>query len=295
MRYNEILTESLSRIVYHYTNLAAASKIMQTGNFELSSTLGAQSEENLGPKGYPYFLSTTRTLTGGFHEYVSAGSAMFVLDGNWFNDRYKSKPVDYWGNRDPLQSHHKDHEAEDRVFSKQPTIPIGGVTAIHVLIKSDNDHDNIGGWARTVFINAKRRGIKAYLYDDEAAWRKLDTRRAVPLSKNPALRGPQARGPRPSMYKPKGYLHPWVQLITATDKTQLAKDAESLRYSLGYTYDAQNAAQGLATDMSNARKPSAGIDRENAVKIIGFMRTNKLNNLSELIEHLKKKWVPARD
>lgn len=295
MKSAEFLVESLSRIVYHYTNLASAAKIMQTGNFELSSTLGAQSEEQLGPKGYPYFLSTTRTKLGGFHEYISAGAVMFVLDGDWFNNHYKSKSVDYWGNRDSLQSHHKQHEAEDRVFSKSPTIPIDGVSAIHVLIKPDNSNENLGGWARTVFINAKRRGIKAYLYNDEKAWRALDTRHTVPLSKNPALRGPQARGPRPSMYKRKGYLHPWLQLITYTDQTQLNKDADSLRRSLGYTYDTQTAQQGLAADMSNARKPSAGIDRENAIKIIGFMRKNKLNNLSDLVEYLRKKWAPARD
>lgn len=295
MRAGEFLSESLSRIAYHYTNLPNAAKIMASGNFELSSTLGTQSEENLSPKGYPYFLSTTRTLTGGYHEYIGSGSAMFVLDGNWFNDHYKSKPVDYWGNRDPLQSHHKAHEAEDRVFSKTPTIPISGVSAVHVLIKSDNTNENMGGWARTVLINAKKQSIKSYLYDDESAWRALDTRHSVPLSKNPSLRGPQARGHNPSMYKPKGYLHPWLQLITATDKSQLSKDADKLRYSLGYTYDAQSAEQGLGNEMSNARKPSAGIDRENATKIINYMSKNKLSTISDLIEHLKQKWVPARD
>lgn len=292
MKISELLLESLSRVAYHYTNLNNAAKIMQTGNFELASTLGTRSEEQLGPKGYPYFLSTTRTLTGGYHEYIGSGSAMFVLDGDWFNERYKSKPVDYWGNRDPLQSHHKAHEAEDRVFSKTPTIPIGGVSAVHVLIKPDSENEYLGGWARTVLINAKKRGIKAYLYDDEIAWRALDTRHSVPLSNNPALRGPQALGARSSMYKPKGYLHPWVQLLTATDKTQLGKDANSIRSSLSYTYDAENALQGLSAEMSNARKPSAGIDRENATRIITYMRQHKLSDLKQLVDHLKQKWAP---
>lgn len=279
---------------------------MQSGNFELSSTLGAQSEEEFAKKGYPYFLSTTRTRVGGYHGYTGNDAVMFVLDGDWFNDRYKSKPVDYWASknhetgeitsyRDPLKSHHKEAEAEDRVLSKTPTIPIDGVTAVHVLIKSDNTNEYAGGWARTVIINAKRRGIKAYLYDDEKAWRALDTRNSIPLSKNPVLRGPQHIVTRQSMYNRKGYLHPWVQLITATDKSQLTKDADKLRYSLGYTYDTQNAAQGLGTEMSNARKPASGIDRENATKIISYMNQNKLSNLKDLVEYLKKKWVPARD
>jgi hypothetical protein len=46
--------------------------------------------------------------------------------------------------------------------------------------------------------------------------------------------------------------------------------------------------------MSNARKPGSGIDRDNAVKIIDYMRKNKLNDLEELIVNLKKKWVPER-
>jgi hypothetical protein len=96
------------------------------------------------------------------------------------------------------------------------------------------------------------------------------------------------------MSKRKGYLYPWVQLITADNKTQLSKDADSLRYSLGYTYDAQNALQGLANEMSNVRKPSAGVGRENAIKIINYMRKHKLTTLSELVDYLKAKWAPSK-
>jgi hypothetical protein len=278
---------------------------MATGKFELSSDLGSV-EQQYAPKGYRYFLSTTRTLTGGYHEYTSSGSAMFVLDGNWFNQHYKSKPVDYWAsknpetgkissNRDPLQSHHKRHEAEDRVYSKTPSIPIDGVSAVHVLIKPDSENEYLGAWARTVLINAKKHGIKAYLYDDETAWRALDTRHSVPVSKNPMLRGQQNTRSYVSRHNRKGYLHPWIQLITATDKSQLSKKADDIRYRLGYTYDAHNALQGLGVEMSNARKPGSGIDRENAVKIIDYMRKNKLNDLKELIEHLKKKWTEVKN
>jgi hypothetical protein len=266
---------------------------MASGKFELSSDLGSV-EQQYAPKGYRYFLSTTRTLTGGYHEYTNSGSAMFVLDGNWFNQHYKSGPVDYWGNRDPLQSHHKKHEAEDRVFSKTSTIPIDGVSAVHVLIKPDSDNEHHGAWARTVLINAKKRGIKAYLYNDEKAWRQLDTSKSQSITGNPLLRGQQHVVTRQSMYNRKGYLHPWVQLITATDKSQLTKKADDIRYRLAYPYDAQSSLQGLGVEMSNARKPGSGIDRDNAVMIIDYMRKNKLNDLEALMDHLKKKWVPEK-
>ena len=106
MKSTEFLTETLSRIVYHYTRLPAAAKIMQTGDFQLSSDLGSI-EQQYSPKGYRYFLSTTRTKTGGYHNSIGSDAVLFVLDGNWFNQHYISKPIDYWLNRDPTQSHHK--------------------------------------------------------------------------------------------------------------------------------------------------------------------------------------------
>jgi hypothetical protein len=43
-------------------------------------------------------------------------------------------------------------------------------------------------------------------------------------------------------------------------------------------------------DLSNARKPNFGPDRKHATTIINCMRANKLNDVSELIEFLKKKY-----
>ena len=301
MKINELLVESLSRVAYHYSRLPSAAKIMASGEFELSSDLGSI-EQEYSPKGYHYFLSTTRTKLGGYHNFVGDSGVMFVLDGNWFNQHYKSGPVDYWTSKNTVtgeieslrgpdqKQSRKAHEAEDRVYSKTPTIPVDGVTAIHILIKPDSDNEYLGPWARTVLINAKRRGIPAYLYNDEAAWRRLDASKSQPISKNPVLRGQQHIVTRQSRYNRKGYLHPWLQLITATDKNQLSKAADGIRYSLQYTYDAQNALQGLGTEMSNARRPDSGIDRENASKIIGFMRKTGISDLKGLVEFLTDKW-----
>jgi hypothetical protein len=230
---------------------------------------------------------------------------MFVLDGNWFNQHYKSKSVDYWTSKNPetkeieslrgpdKNQFRKAHEAEDRVYSKTPSIPVDGVTAIHILIKPGNDNPFFGLWAKTVLKNAKQRDIPAYLYNDESAWRKLDTRLAVPQKKNPTLRVPRGTKepePRLSTHKPKGYLYPWIELIAATDKAQLSKDADGIRYNLQYTYYAQDALRDLVNEMSNARRPDSGIDRENAVKIIEFMKKNHVNDLKGLVELLTTKW-----
>jgi hypothetical protein len=54
MKSTEFLTETLSRVAYHYTRLDKAAKIMKAGQFELSSDLGSV-EQQYSPKGYRYF------------------------------------------------------------------------------------------------------------------------------------------------------------------------------------------------------------------------------------------------
>jgi len=279
------LSESLSRVAYHYTGLPAALKILTSGEFQLSSTLGSV-EQQYAPRGKPYFLSTTRTRTGGYHDYVGSTAVMFVLDGNWFNNNYTSKPVDYWGNRDPGQLSHRQHEAEDRVFSKDPSIPIGGVTAVHILVKPDADPEQKAR-ARKALIAAKRQGIPSYFYTDESAWRNFDTRN---LGDTGILKGQEASGGYVSTHP--GYLMPWIELIGARDKSQLGKKANDIRYSLNYSYDKDQIAQSLNTDLSNARKPNSGPDRDHAIKLINFMRKNKLATVRELVDAVAAKWNP---
>ena len=60
MLINEILQEAATDIVYHYTSIIDARKILETGVFELSSVVGNKSEEQFAPKGHPYFLSTLK-------------------------------------------------------------------------------------------------------------------------------------------------------------------------------------------------------------------------------------------
>ena len=286
MRITEIITESLSRVAYHYTGLHAAEKILKSGNFELSSAPGSI-EQQYAPPGRPYFLSTTRTKTGGYHQGTIWRGVMFVLDGDWFNQRYKSGPVDYWGNRGTGM---RASEAEDRVFSAEPTIPVDGVSAVHVFVDSNQpDSDNLRAnraVARKVLIAAKTRGIAAYFYDDHKAWLQQDTSKTAQVS--------QLQGNKPANYyrgmRRRTYMHNWLELMGAQAQNQLSKDADHTRYNLNYDYDRDAAAKSLEVDMSNARKPDSGPERESAVKIIRYMNQHKLNTIRQFVDHIAKKW-----
>ena len=284
------LDERVSGTLYHYTNIYAALKIIQSGKFELSSTLGTDVESQYAPRGYPYFLSATRTRTGGYHDYVGGSAVMFVLDGDWFNSRYPGGAVDYWNNRNPLQSHHRRHEAEDRIFSRERSIPIDGVRALHVLAKPDADPQH-RAWARQLIILAKQQSLPVYLYNDADAWRAMDTRKTVKpnyLTGQDAAQGRGTRGHR-------GYLMPWMELIFGQDRSSLSKRAQSVLYALNYQYDRGESVKSLSVDLSNARKPSSGPDRENAVKIISYMRKNRLSDLAALADHVRDRWKATNE
>lgn len=286
MRAVEFIVESLSRVAYHYTNPQAALKILSSGEFQLSAAPGSI-EQQYSPPGRHYFLSATRTKTGGYHQGGKYRGAMFVLDGDWFNQRYKSGPIDYWGNRGAGM---RPSEAEDRIYSAEPTIPIGGVSAIHVYLNTKNEdseqlqHDS--SVVRQLLIAAKSRGIPAYFYDNHNAWMLQDTRHTGDVSKLTGSR-------KPSYYRGmrrRSYMESWLELIGANAQNQLTKDADKLRYNLNYDYDRRAAAESLATDMANARKPDSGPEREDAIKIIRYMNQHKLNTIKEFVDHIAEKW-----
>lgn len=289
MRATEFLIERISSRVFHYTRVTTALKILQTGRFELSHTLGTSWEAQFAPQGYPYFLSTTRTRHGGYHGYLGQDAVLFELDGDFYNQRYPGKAVDYWNNRNPSQDHHKAHEAEDRIFSKEAAIP-AAITAIDLYIALDAD-DAARARTRQVIILAKKSGIPVNLFNDQEAWRMRDTRKTADVGQ---LKGQDPARGYVSRRK-GGYLKPWMELMQAKTKAQLSKDADRKRYDLQYTYDKQGLAKSLAVDLSNARKPGPDPDRNNAIRIIQFMQQNRLATVNDFVNYLADKWKNIKE
>ncbi|CAB4133497.1 ASCH domain containing protein [uncultured Caudovirales phage] len=281
----EELDEGASSVLYHYTGTLNALEVLQSGEFKLSSVTGTQSEKQYAPEGYPYFFSTTRTRVGDYHRYVGSSGVMFVLDGNWFGQRYPVKPIDYW-ERAWQHAPDRSREAEDRVFSQEPAIPIDGVKQIHVLIKEQ--HDWRSPATRKLLILSKKRGIPVFLYDDEAAWRLLDKRKAISVKQAAELIGGQEQT-RTQFQSAFNYLTPWLELIYKNKISDLSPEASKLRYSIIYQSNPREDNR-LGVDMGNARKPSSGEDYDTAVKINDYMRKNGFKTTVDLKNAIQDKW-----
>lgn len=285
MKVNEIITEGLSKILYHYTRLGVTNKILSDGVFKLSSSIGNDYESKLN-KQYPYFLSTTRTKFGGYHDPYSDG-VMFNMDGNYYGSRYKGKSVDYWGDKHKQHEYGRRPEAEDRIFSNEPTISIDGVIEIHVFVMpmdSENvqkDYSYIPAQLRNIFILSKKRSIPIFLYNDKKAWFSQNKSKSIGISEHPAFKGFKKPG---RTYRRTDYLMPILELIYKNQRSELSQKADKLLYNLRYYNDTS-----FKNDFFNARKPSNdGYDT--LTKIVSYMRRNKINDLDELQARIKEKW-----
>ena len=290
MRAQDFLTEAASAVVYHYTNTAAAAKIMTTGEFLLASSTGTQAEQGYAIPGYPYFLSTTRSRVGDYHNrYVGNSAVMFVLNGTWLNHNYKTRPIDYWDRSWLHSGGTRSREAEDRVYSKTPSIPANNksILEVHVLIVEQQEYRSPE--VRTILLSAKKQGIPAYLYTNEKAWKLQDKRKAV----SPGQAADLLKGQQPSRasYRPsRNYLEDWLELIYKKDKGELTPSAaKKLRSLIVYGQGYRNEDDGLGVDLSNARKPSNS-DFPSAVKINDFMRKNGIATTVDLKNFLVDKW-----
>lgn len=285
MRAQELLQERASPVLYHYTTAEAALDIITNNRFQLSISTGNKTEAGMSPSGYDYFLSLTRTRVGDYHRWASNGAVMFVLDGTWFDGKYPVKPVDYWSRMWLHPGSERTRESEDRVFSKEPTIPASAITQAHVLVKEQ--HQFRSPLIRKVLIAAKTRGLPTYLYTNEAAWRLQDTRRSVSVAQAAAL----LKGVEPSRHRGGGrnYLEPWVELLHKKSSKELSTVAEKLRYNLTY-YARTGEDQNLSIDISNARKPGEGKSREAAIEILKFMRQNRMQSTADFANYIKEKW-----
>lgn len=282
--FTEPLAERVHDIVYHATSLYNAVKIIKTGEFLLSSALGAEYEQSLQPPGHPYFFSTTRSRAGSYHSrYVSSGQVVFKLDGSWFNNRYQSGPVDYWGSE---ASSKGQSEQEDRVFSRKPTIPADNILEAHVYMSVRNPRQLDGPLLRKFLIQCKQKGLPVWVYDNSEAWIAQNKSRALSFQEIlPLTQGE----PEPQITRrSRNWFAPWLELWYKTSTDQLSDRARKEKYDLVRTNWIRDQIQRLSIDLSNERKPNSS-GYQHAVRLIDLMTRNKLS-VKEFVLKVKLKW-----
>lgn len=222
---------------------------------------------------------------------------MLVLDGTALASRYPVKPIDYW-ERSWLQSPGRSREAEDRVFSKNPSIPLKYIREIHLLLKEQDEGMNRSAGARRLLILAKRLSIPIYFYTDEAAWRLQNRRKSLPPSqakdvlKGAAYLNPYVEVPRgvPGR-RSRNRILTWIELIKKPKAAELSAEAKKLLYDIRYSFGAPNT-QSLENELFNAKKPS-DIGYELSVRLTDYLNRNNMD-LKDLIVMLKAKWADAK-
>lgn len=323
------LTEAATDIVYHYMTTSDAVRTLRDNHYSLESSTGLDVEEKMMPSGKHWYLATTRSKVGDYHvQKANDSGVMFVLDGRWLNDRYETKPVDYWslvpsklkrGEWQQMQPSSKrsmwqgdptrGSESEDRVFSKSHAIPLKGSTlAVHAFVipeerlPSYSDPTRRGYRAaeiKNIIAWGARRNIPVYLYDDKQKW--ISQREQYRIGPNSEygrtlLSGAEAKKYIRASYKSDYYNNPqyWIELIEKNPETdQLSKSANTLRYNMQYYPDTYSSFE--TNIMSNAARNPESEDYPAVIVINQFMSRNRLPNIKTLQEFLKRKWSSYKD
>jgi len=165
MKLLDLLIESLTDIVYHFTYTSNLSEILKRDAIRFSVSLG--SDADLRNRGKFNFLSVTRSKMSGYKK----GNVKIVFDGRKLNQKYKSIPIDYWEyskneedwlNKQQYIQSLKSLEQEDRILSDDTEIP-----NVSKYIKEIHIWDRLEKYTAISVYYAKQRNIPVYIYDNE--------------------------------------------------------------------------------------------------------------------------------
>lgn len=287
----EELLEGLSPVLYHYTMLQSAIKILERNAFRLTAITGV--ERRLGPEKHLYFLSTSRHRLGGYHVdtlHVGMPSVLFRLDGRKLSQKYPGAAIDYWGG---FQGEPHRKEAEDRIFHNKPYIENAASYIDRIDIRLSDKEDDRQKYVSMVLrlmLLAKQNGITAYAYKSHKDWLAGNRNKAVKLDDLRKMRG------APKEPKPKYGLivgrepefKPYLRLLLGpvTDSKNLSSGAQLIRRRLWYPHDF--VSQFEISAHNHKRTPG----ESGYHKLLQVMRRLGIKNAEELWKYLKEKWMP---
>jgi hypothetical protein len=282
------LLEGITDIVYHTTDLNSLHSILGSNSFRLSSSIGAQSDDNLKPKAKYYFFSTARSPNGSYGNRGYHRAVMLVLNGQKLGQKYAAKPVDYWGRDFRLVKPDK-AEMEDRIWSDKPIIPNASqyILEIHTYIENESkwegDADDWRAQLRRVWIESKKRNIPMFVYTDMSAYQLLDKRKAVtPDQIELKVQNPGNKWPKADR---RGQLTPWMELYYLNDYSKLADRTKSkLRYIMQPGFGFNDQLASLEADLHNYKKDPV-ID-----KFVQILKKEKIQTAKQFLELIAQKW-----
>lgn len=286
------LFEAASSILYHSTSLYNAAKILETKRFNLAASAGTSAEVEHQPKGTYYFLSTTRSKIGDYTlKSFYADGVVINLNGQWLNNRYKAKPIDYWG-----RDWNKD-EMEDRVFSRKPVLPLPKdatdlITAIHVLFRQEKLHsDDLRPYfLRKLLLNAKLLQIPIYVYNNPEKWLAQDTSKAI--DPRTLVSYPEKNMPsKPYQSRLKDYLKVWRELYFKNDRKTISPEAKKILYSIQFDMYKKDEINSLSAEIHNVKTKN----NEGLIKLLKIFKELNIQTAKQYVDYLADKWDKIED
>lgn len=286
MKVNQIITEGISDIVYHWTGGDVAAEIIKTDQFILTPTFKNDAEELVDNKKKSYFMSTTRSRLGDYHLHSPDG-VLFTLDGRALGQTYKGGPVDYYGSsRDRAKS-----EMEDRVLSNTRTIP--AIKYIKEIAIKGIEIDKVTAWDKLsfdVYSWAKKNNIPVYAYThaNRQAFATNNKAKAIPHAVMLKV-GKEAKktfradtmgigGTRRARRKRVYSVAQLIELATKMDLSKLSKEAKDIAHTMSVNVVA--AMRSFSADISNNSQTKA------VEKVSQLMRQFKTPTLREFVVKL---------
>lgn len=271
MKLRDLLTESPSAIVYHFTSFASAQKILKDNAFALSPFMAKGIESDIIDTKKTFYLSTTRSKLGRYGQNNFKMLA-FVLDGNKLAANHSSKPIDYWNDRGS--------EMEDRILSDNPYIKNANkfIRGIEIFVRPEDMEESLGQ-IKAIIIEAEGSNIPVRIYDNvqnfNASRNPIDIRDKVLSAED--------WEPYQSSYNIGSYIKRYTNAL----KGENLDSPEMEKFIYNIRYYPQDLSGQLKADAHNAN--STDEMREFAL----VARKLKLKTLDDVVNYLKKKY-PTR-
>ncbi len=310
----QYLSESLTSIVYFYCNINTLTDILTTNQFHLESNLGTSADQIPHTKGYHYFFSTSRIFYGGYvRGNLRDGGVIITLNGDKFNERYHSVPVDYWGEdyrkgareSGDNNTYFRNDENEDRILSNKENIPnaIDYIIAVDYCVWSEyskkdsyQDVDTSGSPTSTLyrrFVNSQyklpirnsytfltKKGIKCTVYLDAEDFVKRNNKNTIKASLEMS----------DYVQELVDYLENKIPLDN-NGNMSYDKKYQHIVGAIKSQWENREFAKSLANEIHNQKTDT--YSRHNIQIITNAMVQHKASNLQELMEKLYQEYEEA--